>query len=261
MNLSIIIPYYNAYEYIEECIGSVLAYKGKYSYEIIIINDGSIDLISLKKLNEIVIKYPCITLEQENKGPGAARNLGVKHCKGEYLLFLDSDNKIKEDYIDKALGILENDNSISVVYSRPHFFGVGERKLYEVKPFDSNDLLHENFIDMCSFVRKSKFEEVNGFREDFRIWEDWDLWLSIYEKGGRFHFLDDFCFYYRVRNSSLIGSDNIGDMKERKKQFILNHFNLYFNRWEYLEEQYGIYQNDKKKPFRSLIKYLYYKLK
>ncbi len=110
--ISIIIPVYNSGNYLRETLESVRNYTGKSIYEIIIVNDGSTDNDTLELLNQLQNEGYSI-IDQENKGPAAARNNGVECSRGKYLLFLDSDNRIKPSYIDKGIGILDKKSYLS----------------------------------------------------------------------------------------------------------------------------------------------------
>ena len=90
--ISVIIPFYNQENYFDECIKSVL-FQTYSNLEIIIINDGS-DKKFESVLNKLQFKYSdkIKILNQENKGVSAARNLGIKKSKGEYIAFIDSDD-------------------------------------------------------------------------------------------------------------------------------------------------------------------------
>lgn len=98
---SIIVPVYNAERYLKECIQSVLNQEEK-SWELILINDGSKDS-SVNILNEYSAVPNIKIVNQENKGVSAARNKGIEHSMGEYLLFLDADDKL----VDNALNIID----------------------------------------------------------------------------------------------------------------------------------------------------------
>ncbi|WP_438965816.1 glycosyltransferase [Flavobacterium sp.] len=98
MNLSIIIPVYNAEKYIEKCITIIMNQdQNNLDYEVIIINDGSFDnsLAIIKKLGE---KYSNIKIfSQENKGVSVARNVGIKNATGNYIWFIDADDFIEQN--------------------------------------------------------------------------------------------------------------------------------------------------------------------
>lgn len=100
--LSIIIPAYNCESSVERCIKSVLSQKIKYTYEIIVINDGSTD-----NTHDVLNKFENIEnihiIEQKNKGFSGARNTGIDYATGRYLMFLDSDDEMLPNGINALL--------------------------------------------------------------------------------------------------------------------------------------------------------------
>ena len=128
IKISIIIPVYNAEEYIKNTINSILKQPFK-DYEVVIVNDGSIDN-SLDICKEFNDKYSQIHLyTQENKGVTAARKKGVENATGEFILFLDADdllaqNSLQELYsycngVDVVIGF--NDDPIAIPKRKPHY--------------------------------------------------------------------------------------------------------------------------------------------
>ena len=101
-DLQIIIPAYNAEKYIEKCLNSILSQKTQYTYVITVINDGSTD-----ETSQILSKYlddeHIDIISQSNKGFSGARNCGLKNLVGHYLMFVDSDDWICEDAIEKLM--------------------------------------------------------------------------------------------------------------------------------------------------------------
>ena len=88
---SIIIPAYNAEQYIEQCVKSVLS-QGFKDYEILVVDDGSVDNTGMI-VRKIAEKYPAISAMQINhSGAGAARNAGLAKARGKYVIFLDADD-------------------------------------------------------------------------------------------------------------------------------------------------------------------------
>lgn len=118
--VSVIIPVYNSEKYIKKCLDSVLNQTYK-NIDIIVINDGSKD-DSQKIINEYKNKYSnIISIEQENIGVSKTRNKAIKIAKTKYVMFIDNDDFIDEDYIEKHLKIAE-ENDCDVVlsgYRRP----------------------------------------------------------------------------------------------------------------------------------------------
>ncbi|QCX39143.1 glycosyltransferase [Aureibaculum algae] len=111
MILSFIIPMYNAEQYIEQCLYSIIEQPiNKNTFEIILINDGSTDN-SLSKANEISKKHKNITVyDQENIGLSATRNRGIELAKGEYIWFIDADDYIIHNTVNSLLECLKNHN-------------------------------------------------------------------------------------------------------------------------------------------------------
>ena len=97
MELSIIVPIYQVEEYIRPCIESIFIQGlDEEAYEIILVNDGTRDK-SIEKIDDFIKSHSNIkVIEQENKGLSAARNIGVEHAVGKYILFVDSDDLLIE---------------------------------------------------------------------------------------------------------------------------------------------------------------------
>ncbi|RYY33157.1 MAG: glycosyltransferase family 2 protein, partial [Sphingobacteriaceae bacterium] len=110
MDISVIIPYYNAGNYLPDAINSVrfLLDRSDIACEIVIADDGSTDAHSIEILAGLEKEGLFTIVHQSNKGPGAARNTAVRNSTGKYLLFLDSDNKIRPRLVEKGLEILNS---------------------------------------------------------------------------------------------------------------------------------------------------------
>jgi len=114
MDLSIIIPVYNVSKYIEKCILSVLNNNLEQGYEIIVIDDASPDN-SVEIVKGMMKIYPQIKLfRQENKGLGGARNTGIVNAEGQYVLFLDADDYLKEKALVSVLGFAK-ENALDIL--------------------------------------------------------------------------------------------------------------------------------------------------
>jgi len=114
MQLSIIVPVYNVEEYLEECFESIIKTDVKES-EIIVIDDGSTDN-SNQIIKTFQQKDPRINvIEQENAGLSSARNAGLKRASGKYVMFIDSDDLLFPETLNKAMENAKNSNSDIVV--------------------------------------------------------------------------------------------------------------------------------------------------
>ncbi len=114
MKFSIIIPVYNTEKYLSCCIESVLSQTYTY-YEIIIINDGSTDN-SKDILENYKSNLKIRIIEQTNHGLSYTRNIGVKYATGDYILFLDSDDLIEKDLLQKLNDIITDEDLIKFSY-------------------------------------------------------------------------------------------------------------------------------------------------
>ncbi len=112
--LSIIIPIYRVEEYLPACLDSVIL-PGREDYEIIAVDDGSPDR-SGAIAEEYARRYPGLirVIRQENRGLGGARNTGIEHARGDYLLFLDSDDTLAPGALEEMLAELAEDCDILI---------------------------------------------------------------------------------------------------------------------------------------------------
>lgn len=106
-DLTIIIPIYNVEKYLEECLNSIISQKTKYSFSVIAIDDGSTDK-SPQILDEFAKKDKrIIAIHQPNGGIARARNAGLKHIDGRYIMFVDSDDVLAIDAIETLISIAD----------------------------------------------------------------------------------------------------------------------------------------------------------
>lgn len=236
--VSIIVPCYNHAQFLEETIQSAL--NSTYpDIEIIIVNDGSTD-----KSEEVAQKcarlYPNITyIYQDNQGPSAARNNGIAHSKGTYILPLDADDIISPDYIEEAVKVLDNRDDVILVYCHAEFFGERHGK-WNLPKFSRRYLARENLIFLSALYRKADWQRVGGY-ENRMVWgwEDWEFWISLLKNGGEVICLPLTGFKYRVRKGSRRESTNreiklktVAMINEKHSDFLYEqlHGPLHFHR-------------------------------
>lgn len=200
--ISVIIPFYNDKKYIEQTINCVLNQTFPY-YEILIIDDGSKDEESLKKLEEIEkLDKRIKVLHKENEGASATRDFGASKSanSSKYLFFLDSDDLIVDTYLECAYWTLETNPKATWTYTDSLGFG-GDKYLWN-KWFDSENMKKENDLVATALIRKKEFFEVNGYElKEKSISEDWNLWLKLIAKG---HFpvrMNFYGFWYRRKEN------------------------------------------------------------
>jgi len=227
--VSVIMPTYNHARFIGEAIDSVLNQTYK-NLELIIIDNYSKDNTEkiVASYKDDRIKY----LKFKNNGViAASRNYGIRHSKGEYIAFLDSDDKWVKCKLERQLSCFK-DNTImgvatdvafeSPIYYKRTYFGKSKKgyKLYHY-----HDLLHKNLIVTSSVVvKKDTLLSVGNFDEnpDFIFIEDWDLWLRL-TKIGIFYLISKPLTIYRLYHKNNRNQINI--IKNQLK-IIKKHKNL-----------------------------------
>lgn len=253
MKISVIIPCYNDGVFLIEAVDSVLACDYK-NLELIIVNDGSTDNITL----DILTKYKeqgLKVISHPNQGLSFSRNLGIQLARGEYILSLDADNKIRKGYLDKAIAILDN-QAFDIIYARPFFFGedIAERK-FNTHDFESDQLFVQNFIDACAIYRKTVWEAVGGYDEKLTALEDWEFWINCYIKGFNFKFLDEQLYDYRIKSNSMISETSTPKTAEIVNYIIAKHNDAFRQHLYSLNTYRLFYQNDQRNYLRTSIKY------
>ena len=182
--ISVVIPFYNDKAYIEQSVNSVLNQTFPY-YEILIIDDGSKDEESLKKLDEVAKQDERIKVfHKENEGLSATRDYGASKSQenAKYLMFLDSDDLLEPTYLECAYWTLETNNDAAWVYSDSIGFDADDYTWN--KWFDSEKMKKENELVSAAMVRKTDFNAVGGYGlREKAVNEDWNFWLKLIAIG------------------------------------------------------------------------------
>ena len=204
--VSIVIPCFNHGEMLRETLDSVERARNANLAEVIVVNDGSTDSGTCAYFEELANSQYKI-IHQPNRGLGPARNAGIAVAQSEFILPLDSDNLIREAYLEGGVELLLKDPTIGVVYGDAEYFGEKSGR-WRVGEFDLRQMVKLNYIDACALYRKSVWQSVDGYDEDmpWMGWEDWDFWMRVAVRGWRIVHLDEIAFDYRVRRGSMIES-------------------------------------------------------
>lgn len=231
INISVIIPVYNNGETIIETLNSIINQTLK-NFEIIIVNDGSTDH-SIDNINSFIDNNPNYKINlitQENGGPSKARNNGVKNANGDFIVFIDGDDKFHPTYLEKAFKEI-NKNNRCLVYSNTTFFGAEEGR-WNLAEYSVQNILKNNCIPIFAIHKKEDFLKAGMFDENLWFGEDWDLWISIIEKTkGDVYKIPEDLFFYRKRHdkSSLSDNMNHNNTADKARLYIFNkHYDFYF---------------------------------
>jgi glycosyltransferase involved in cell wall biosynthesis len=244
--ISIVVPCYNQAYYLDECLQSVMEQTYQ-DWECIIINDGSPDNTEevaqkwIEKDNRFQYLY------KENGGLSSARNAGIKISKGKWILPLDCDDKINNQYL--GLAKKEFDKEYSIIYCKAKFFGE-MNELWNLPSYDFNLLLTQNLIFCTAFFKKEDWEKTIGYDTNLIYGrEDWDFWLSILDSNKKVLCLDYLGFFYRRKLESMDVEIN---QNKSKRDFSVNyiykkHLNKYLpneiNAIDYFQQQKIVKKN------------------
>ncbi len=202
--VSVVIPVYNMREWLGQAIDSALAQT--VPVEVVVVDDGSTD-----DGGAVAAAYGARVrcVRQENRGLSAARNTGIAESTGEFLQFLDADDRILPEKVATALAVFDADPDAGLVYSGCRFVDEADRVLPQhgwsrdegaVLP----RLVLGNLINPhCAIVRRDLVERAGGFDESLTSLEDWDLWLRVTRDGALWRCVDRPLAEYRVRAAGM----------------------------------------------------------
>ena len=216
--VSIIIPVFNAEEFLEECLDSVLGQDFS-NIEMVIVDDGSTD-----KSAQICDEYAKVhdrvrVIHKKNEGVSIARNMGVKIAKGNLLAFVDSDDRVNCDYISKMVKAIINDDSEYVISGRTSFannktIGVlivaeaipsvetkGNKRDLLIKHFMANNKLSGVFCKLfvTEIVKANNIE----FKTEIKKNEDVIFNLQYLSKVSKISILETSNYFYRQHEESI----------------------------------------------------------
>ncbi len=220
VKISVVIPVYNTQNYLNECIDSVLNQSFK-DFEIICINDGSTDN-SLSILSDYEVSDERIkVISQQNRGLGASRNEGLKLAQGEYVLFLDSDDYLTPDALEKLynqayandldliLFKIANFNYKTLKESHSDYFD-----MKFLKEIVNEDIFNWMIVKDCIFdisvtatsklFKRSLISNIE-FPEDL-LFEDNLFFTKVIFNAKHVYFLDEYLYYRRIRPDSITNS-------------------------------------------------------
>ena len=211
--VSVVIPAYNASRYIAETLDSVFAQRFR-DFEVIVVNDGSPDTPALEAALAPYrnrIEY----LVRENGGPSAARNTAIRRARGSLVAFLDGDDRWLPECLADQVARATEHPSAAVLHADAEVVGDPRCEGLTLQQLNSSEgevtflrLIDERCVitTSCSMVRREVLLDVGMFDETLRRSEDFDLWLRIAHRGGRFDSSSVVLAKYR-RNGTGTSSD------------------------------------------------------
>ncbi|WP_348823504.1 glycosyltransferase [Flavobacterium aestuarii] len=228
--VSIIIPCYNDWQYVEQAVDSALNQTYPYK-EVIVIDDGSDSKTKsvLKKIESKITKL----ITQENQGQSTARNIGIREAKGDYILLLDSDDFFEPSFCVKAISLFLNDDEVKIVSCFANLlFDDGSSVVYKPQGGMILDFLYTNNALGTSLFKKADWQNSGGYDVTMRKgYEDWEFFIRLLKKGGHVKVVKEPLYNYRKRNNSTTAIAN--NKKYELLQYIyLKHQDLYKENFE-----------------------------
>lgn len=205
--VSIIIPVYNCEKYIEDCLNSVINQSYK-NLEVIIVNDGSTD-----KGIDIIKRYlknnkKWIFIDQKNSGLSVSRNNGFDASSGKYIFFLDSDDEIPNDAIEKLINCAIKNNSDIVIGNMINYNSKGKYPNYTTKYIKNmTDVSYKKFPKLLSFIHAAgklyKRETIKDIKFIPKVKHEDNYYnLSLYLKNTKISMISDDVYYHRIRENN-----------------------------------------------------------
>lgn len=220
--ISIIIPVYNVEKYISECLNSILERQNFHDFEVLLIDDGSTDSSS-----DICDKYSegdhrVKVIHKDNGGASAARNEGIKRAEGKYILFIDSDDYIKDGSMEKIASAVSHDGEADLFFlNSSTVYPDGTIKLHT--KFEKEDFFMKSHREVLSNIANGLPDCVWGklikrdiiiqndiyFTENI-ICEDVDFMIKLFLHAKTYNVIDyDFYYYREGREGSVMNVRSI----------------------------------------------------
>lgn len=245
--VSVIIPVYNTEKYLAECLESCLCQTYR-DAEFICVNDGTTDG-SVKIIEEYALKDSRVKLiNKENGGLSSARNAGLREAKGEWIIFLDSDDKLREDACEKVNAYLSADDSPDILIFWAETFPERienlrwMKKTLQFRPkryerFSSKVMFGErgSMPFVCRHAYKKELLDRTGvlFDESIRYGEDVIFPLSIFPQADRFLYVTDCLYAYRIGRADSL----TGETFSQADSVVIKHYDAIKHAAAYWKEQ------------------------
>ena len=244
VKISIVLPVYNVATYLRKCLDSLVNQTFE-DFEVICVNDGSTDL-SLGILEGYSLtdsRFKIIT--QENQGLSGARNTGIQHVQGDYILFVDSDDWLEETALEQLYEHVEGFNSDITMFKFKYYnenssdFSEGPFTNLEVidPSFFTGNFYYMDVLDIIFKISHAPFNKLykTSFLKDMdaqfsygSYYEDLEFFYKVFLKAKKVSVLPEYLYFYRIRDESIStsgdeGSFDIFNVLETTKQNLIDN--------------------------------------
>lgn len=216
MKITIGIASYNQQDFLPDSIESAL--NQTVSCEVICCNDGSTD-----NSLEIAKKYPIKIVDQVNKGLASARNSILMNATGDYIIFLDSDDILLPNCVEKILEIAKTNSNIDIISPSFKCFGKGDDTIILMPNPTIEDFKIGNRIGYCQAIKREALLEVGGYNPKM-VWgaEDYDLTFDLLKRGKKLVTIPEVLWLYRTKENSM-WTETAKHQEEFMNQIKINH--------------------------------------
>lgn len=230
--ISVIIPAYNCAGLISRTIQSVRNQTFQ-DWELIVVDDGSTDntrdvVLSFQK-NDPRIKY----LNQPNSGaPASPKNNGIRNATGDYIAFLDHDDEWLPEKLEKHVSVFEKFPKTGLVASNAMIVNEANGQKKEYKMPQNSDIicsLLERNVVFCSSgatVKKDVFDQAGLFDENFKLGDDWDMWIRIAKKFN-FRFINEPLYNFYRHDKTVTSRIKMATKIKDYEYGLAKHIDLY----------------------------------
>jgi glycosyltransferase involved in cell wall biosynthesis len=266
--ISVLIPAYNVEKYLPECLDSVLAQTYR-NFEIVIVNDGSADKTGAICDYYASVDSRIIVVHQKNMGVSAARNACLDASCGEYVAFVDADDLIAPDYLDKLLMGMKSGADFSacgikVIITDSFLDGdpvlrgwrgnsetaIVTHRISGLCGFDMSRALSENNGILCGkMLRRQVIDKLNLMFPVDLMWEDLYGWFIYATQCKNAFYIRDKLYFYKRNGNSITSNAFVAGSKLLQYISILEALHDYLARHDLYEKNFGHYWN----VFRSCV--------
>lgn len=241
MKFSIIVPIYNVEIWLDDCLKSIATQKYN-DYEVLLIDDGSTDNsgIIARKYTELYSNF--FYYKKDNGGLSDARNYGIMRAKGEYLIFVDSDDTLQEKCLQELNDVITKYSNIDVIeYNANIIYNCVSKKFNCIYSSSNGPMSGLNYMKMniskkciiapawLKCVNRSFLLENKLFFKIGRIHED-ELWTpQLYLKSQSIIYIDKLLYNYRIRENSIMQKKDKSNSIETIKRNCLELYDIYNN--------------------------------
>lgn len=251
--ISVIIPVYNAEEYLDECLQSILKQTIIENIELICVNDGSSDS-SLDILNMYKTKFPnMIIIDQKNAGSAIARNNGLQIAKGEYIYFVDNDDYLANENCLSELYSVAKKESLDILNFNHFILKNNSLNKFSIKRENNKIYTGKEYLSTAQkgnitntpwdkILKRSYLQEINFAYTSGVISDDAEALLRLFYNAKKVSFIDNYAYVYRIRPNSVMTG-------EKTEKYIISTKKI-------LETYTAYYKSEKDKGIKRFLKSL-----